>query len=297
MKKHQMIILFFAMTILVSQIAMAEDCGITNLASCIPEKIFEFFLGILNAPLQPLLTWIHDLLTQPVSIDLFSSVWSIIVYILSLFYGLLLLFIGFKFLFAGYSPEQRENAKRNLANILIMVVLVQASFFLYSLILEVASGLTTAVFNLINPDFFLLTIDNLPNTALQFILVLPYIISLLTTLILLVLRYILVSAGVVLFAVAIFCYFIEPLQHYGQLILNGLLVIIAIPFFYSIIFLTSSKLLDIALFQNMKIVLMIGTFTLVNLLTLFLTGFAIINSALKVAGPVMKIIKIVEGVV
>ena len=34
----------------------AEDsCGLTNLASCIPEKIYDFIINILNAPLQPLL--------------------------------------------------------------------------------------------------------------------------------------------------------------------------------------------------------------------------------------------------
>lgn len=257
MKKQYLAVIFFIALMLFPQVVRADDdCGITNLASCIPQKIFEFFLSVLNAPLQPLLTWVHNLMTEPVNINLFASIWSIIVYILSIFYGLLLMFIGFKFLFAGYSPEQRESAKRSLANTIIMMILVQASFVLYSVALQISGGLTNAIFNIIDPNFFILTIDNLPNIALQFFLTLPYIAMLLVTLILLVLRYVLVLSGVVLFPIGIFCYFIEPLQNFGKLILNGILAVMAVPFFYSIIFLASSMLLQIPLFQNMKIVVM-----------------------------------------
>ena len=90
MKKQQLFIIVFIAIIFFIQVAKADDCGITNLASCIPEKIFEFFLSVLNAPLQPLLDWIHSLMTEPVNTGLFASIWSIIVYILSLFYGLIL---------------------------------------------------------------------------------------------------------------------------------------------------------------------------------------------------------------
>jgi len=296
MKKQQLFIIVFIALIFFIQVAKADDCGITNLASCIPEKIFEFFLSVLNAPLQPLLDWIHSLMTEPVNTGLFASIWSIIVYILSLFYGLILIFIGFKFLFAGYSPEQRESAKKSLANIVIMMVLIQASYVLYSIALQLAGGLTSAVFNIIDPNFFILTIDNLPNIALQFILTLPYVVQLLITLVLLVLRYVLVLSGVVLFPIGIFCYFIEPLQSYGKLILNTLLVIMIIPFFYTIIFLASSMLLQIPLFQNMKIVVMIGAFTLVNIGTLLSVAFVIIKAALKIATPIMRVAGVVAKV-
>ena len=109
-KKYSLAIAIFLIIPLVS----ASSCGITNLASCIPEKLFEFLLGVLNSPIQPILDLIYNLLTEPVNIDVFAEVWAIIIYILSLFYGLLLLFVGFRFLIAGHSPEQREKAKTNL---------------------------------------------------------------------------------------------------------------------------------------------------------------------------------------
>jgi len=260
------------------------------------EILVDFILGIVNAPLQLLLGWIHDLMVEPVNPSLFSGIWSIITYILSLFYGLILLFIGFKFLFSGYSPEQRDNAKRNLTNIIIMIVLIQSSYILYCAGLELSGALTGIIFKMIDPDFFLFTIDNIPNIFLQFILEIPYIIHLVLTLVLLALRYIVVICGVALFPIGIFCYLIEPLRAYGKLILNVLLVIAILPFFYSIVFLASSMLLNITLFQNMKIILMIASFTIINFGTLIVLAFVIIKAALKVITPIMKVAGVVAKV-
>lgn len=290
------IALFFVTIILAGSLVSAGDCSITNLGACISEKIFEFFLNLINAPLQPVLDLNYKLLTQAVNISLFSEVWSIIVYILSLFYGLLLVYVGFKLMLSGHSPEQREKAKSNLANIVIMMVLVQSSFFLYSLAIEISASLTVSIFNMIEKDFFLLTIDNLSNIGLQFVFTAPYLISLVITLTLLVLRYICVSAGVVLFAIGIFFYFIEPLNHYGRLAINSLLVLISLPFFYSIIFLTSSMLLDLAFFQDIKILVMLGAFNLVNISTLILLLFVLIKAASKITGPAAKVVSIVKAV-
>ena len=263
-----------------------SSCGITNLGSCLAEKLFEFLLYIFNLPVKPLLSMIDNLLTQPVNIEIFAGVWAIIIYMLSLFYGILLLVVGFRFLLAGHSPEQREKAKRSLANIIIMMVLIQMSFFLYKLILEVISSVTTVIFNLIRDDFFLITMDSIGNIGLELVLILPYIATLVITLIFLVLRYLCVGMGVVFFALGIFFYFIEPLNQYGRLILNYLFVIMALPFFYSIIFLASSKFLELEVFANMKIVVMIGAFSLANLGTLFLILFVIFKAANAVAKPV-----------
>jgi hypothetical protein len=272
------------------------ECGITNLASCIPQKFFEFILSILNAPIQSLLNLVYKLLTQPVNIEVFAEVWAVIIFILSLFYGLLLLIAGFRFLISGHSPQKRENAKSYLTNIVIMMLLVQVSFFLYSLILEVAASLTTVIFNMVEDDFFLITVDSFASLGLELIMIIPYLIVLVITLILLTLRYICVSAGVVFFALGIFFYFINPLNQYGRLIINGLFVLIFLPFFYSIIFLTSSKLLEIPAFQDFKILVMIGAFSLIIFATLLLLLFVIIKAATKIAGPVGTVAKVVSYV-
>ncbi|MFA5020408.1 MAG: hypothetical protein WC533_04915 [Candidatus Pacearchaeota archaeon] len=292
--KNKYFILF--LPIFFISLVSAQECGITNLASCISESLFNFLLGILNAPIQPLLDLVYYLLTQPVNIDIFSPIWSIIVYILSLFYGMLLMYVGFRFLISGHSVEQREKSKAMLANILIMMVLVQSSFYLYSLAIEVTSSVTTAVLNMVQQNFFLLTIDNIANIGLQFVFLVPYLTSVLITLILLTLRYMIVSAGVILFAVGVFFYFIEPLKEYGKLIINFLFATMSLTFFYAIVFLTSSKLLELVAFQNTKILIMIGAFSFVNLATIFLILFVVIKSALKVASPIMQVVSVVGAV-
>jgi hypothetical protein len=172
MKKY---ILFLFPLLFISFVS--ADCGITNLASCISQSFFDFLLEILNAPIQPLLDMIYNLLTQPVNIDLFAEIWGIIVYILSMFYGILLMYVGLKFIISGYSLEQREKAKSSLANTIIMMVMVQASFYLYSLIIELTSSVTTVLLNMVQKNFFLLTIDNISNVGLEFVMITPYLIS------------------------------------------------------------------------------------------------------------------------
>lgn len=291
MKKYVAFLLLLLIIPLVS-----ADCGITNLADCITQSFFNFLLSTLNAPVQPLLDAVYSLLTQPVNIDIFSPIWSIIVYILSLFYGILLMYVGFKFIISGYSFEKREKAKSDLTNIIIMIVLVQASFYLYSLLNQIIASVTTVILNMVQQKFFLLTIDNITNIGLELTLLVPYLTSIVITLILLTLRYVIVSSGVILFAVGIFCYFFEPLKHYGKLIINFLIATMAITFFYSIIFLASSMLIDIPVFQNFKILVMIGAFTLVNVVTIAIALFVVIKSALAVASPVMKVVSVVSAI-
>lgn len=275
--------------------ASAEECSITNLASCISQNFFDFFLNILNAPIQPLLNMVFSLLTEPVNISLFSGTWGIIVYILSMLYGLLLIYVGFKFIFAGYSVEQREKAKSSLARILIMMVLVQASFYIYELTIELVASLNTAVLNLVPSTFFLLTIDNLTNIGLQFVYLTPYLIAIVITLIFLVLRYMIVSFGVIFFAIGIFLYFIEPLNNYGRLIVNFLFSTIFMTFFYTLIFLASSKLLDLPIYQNTKILVMIGAFSFVNLISIIACIFIIVKASQNVVGPIVRTIGLLGG--
>ncbi len=260
-----------------------SECGLTNLAVCLPEKFFEFIANLLNAPIQPLLSFIKSLLTQPTDVTVFYPLWSIIVYIISLFYGLFFLFAGFNFMISGYDAAKREKAKYWLQNVVLMVLFVQASFVIYELIIELSSLLTTGVLEMIDQNFFLMTADNITNFGLQLLLLIPYVIILIFTVLTLALRYFFVVIGVVFFPFAMFFYFIPPLQQYGKMILNTLLIIIFIPFFCAIVLLGGSALLQIPLFENYKIVLVTVAFLAVNLLIMFLLIFALIKAAFGAA--------------
>jgi hypothetical protein len=268
-----------------------SSCGITNLGSCLVEKLFEFIVYILNLPVKPLLALINNLMVEPVNIQIFAGTWSVIIYMLSMFYGILLLITGFRFMVSGYSPEQREKAKKSLMNVILMMVLIQTSFFLYDLILQVVASMTAVIYGMIPESFFLVTSDGFANIGLELVMIIPYVFILVITLIFLAIRYIFVGMGVIFFAIGIFMYFIEPLESYGKLILNYLGVLICLPFIYSIILLASSKFLETDTFSNMKILVMIGGFCLVNLLTLFLVIFVIFKAANS--RPIKQIVSVV----
>jgi len=260
---------------------MTDECGLLNLATCIPQKIYDFILNVINAPIQPLLNFTKSLLTEPVSLSTFSSIWAIMIYILSLFYGLLILYSGFNFMVSGYDVAKREKAKEWFKNILIMIILVQASYFIYSTIIDMNSLLTSGIINMVDPQFFMLTADNIVNIGLQFFFGTLYVLTLIFTSLFLAFRYMFVAVGVVFVPIGIFLYFIPPLQGYGKLILNFLGICIFITFFDSIIFLAGAKLVEIPLFANFKILVMVSIFTATNLLMFYLMFFSAIKSALN----------------
>ena len=275
---------------------MTEECGILNLAVCIPEKIFDFFLNIINAPIQPLLDMVKSLLTEPISISLFNSLWAIMLYVISLFYGLLLLYAGFNFMISGYDVVKRSKAKEWLRNILIMIILVQASYFIYGAVIDLGSLLTVSIINLVDESFFLLTADSIVNLGLQFFFAIFYVFALIFTTILLTIRYIIVAVGVVFVPLGIFFYFIPPLQEYGKFIFNLLGICIFVTFFDALVFLVCSELINIPLFANIKILVMIGAFTISNLLMFYLMFFSIIKSALSI-GKTVGIITIAKSLI
>jgi len=254
-----------------------EECGLMNLASCIPEKMYDFFMGIMNAPLEPILQLNKSLLEEPPSTEIFKGVWAIMVYIASLFYGFLFMYAGGQFLLSGHSALKREIAKEWLKNTVMMIVLIQASYYLYQLVLDVSGILTSSILSLVNEEFFLLTADNIVNVGLEFFFVIFYVFMLFITVLCLLSRYITVASGVILLPLAIFCYFIPPLRSYGKLILNILGAYIFIVCIDAIIILASSMLLEVPLFENVKILIMISCFSWINILYVILT----IKAALK----------------
>jgi len=288
-------IIISSILFLIPLVSAEEECGLLNLASCIPQKIYEFIIGIINAPISPLLDFIKSLLTEPVKLSLFSPLWAIILYVISLFYGILMLYSGFNFMFSGHNAVKRAKAKEWFMNIFIMMVLIQASYFLYGLVLDIESLLTAGIINLVDESFFLITTDNLINIGLQFFFATFYVLALLLTVLLLTLRYIIVAVGVVFVPIGIFCYFIPPLNSYGRLIFNFLGVCIFTTFFDALIFLVCSQLIQIELFESFKILVMISAFGMANLLMLYLMFFSAIKSAIKTtektAGTIVAVAK------
>ncbi|MCF7859650.1 MAG: hypothetical protein K9N07_10090 [Candidatus Cloacimonetes bacterium] len=272
----------------------AEECGLTNLASCIPEKMYEFFIELLNAPLQPLLELTRSLMENPPSIELFQGVWAIMVYVVSLFYGFLFMYSGFQFLFSGHNVVRRAMAKEWLKNTVIMITLIQGSFYLYGLVLEIGAILTSSVLSMVNEHFFLITADNIVNIGLEFLFLSFYVLTLFITILCLLVRYIIVASGVIFAPIGIFCYFIPPLRSYGKLILNLLGTFIFITFIDAIIILACSMLIEIPLFENIKILIMISCFSIINVIFMIMIIKAIFKAVFSGGGSGQDIAQAVK---
>jgi len=264
------------------------DCGLLNLG-CLPQMFFEYVSSLLNAPIQPLLDLNKGLISTPVNITPFFSLWTIIIYVLSMFYAFLIIYCGIQFIASGYNPAKREEAKEWLKNIIIMIVLVQASFFIYELFVQLASATTSSTLTLVNANFFTLKTSSGSGLALEIIFFFMYITTLLLTLIMLILRYAIVSIGVVLFPLGIFFYFIQPLKAYGLLLLNFLGVCVFITFLDAILLTGFSMLITLPLFSNLKILVMITAFMSIDFMMFFLMFFSIIKSAFNVGTKVATI--------
>lgn len=264
-------------------------CGLVNLGSCLPQMFFEFVLSLIMAPVQPILQLTLNLLSEPINLTLFVSLWAIIIYCLSMFYALLIVGSGFSFLLSGYNSEKREQAKEWLRNIIVMIILVQSSFFLYQLVIDLSSTMTSAILSLIDESFFTLSVSSVAGLATSILFSTVYLITLLVTCLILILRYAIVALGVVFLPLGIFLYFIPPLKRYGSLIINFLGITIFITFIDAILLIGFAELSTISIFDSLEIIVLICAFWAINLLMLLLLLFAVVSSALNIRSKVMKV--------
>ena len=256
-------------------------CSWTNLPSCVGDyavnAFFNFFLGILNAPVSTFVDFIKQLLMEPVNIDIFHPTWLVIVYVISFFYVLIFLYAGFKFISSANNPVERESAKDWLKNAFFLVVFVQASFFIYESALMLASSLAAGMLNSIDTSFFSLSIEG--SVGMQIMLLIPYLVVLLVTALLLGIRYILVSVGIIFFTLGIFAYFIEPIRDIGKFMVGVVLTVLFIPFLQAIMILAISKIVEN--FVGYKILILICGFLLIDVATIAIVWFVVVRSAMN----------------
>jgi hypothetical protein len=297
-KKRLFILILVLILILPFAAAEEEECGITNLSSCLPEAMYDYFLEIINAPLQPLLLSIKSLLTADVETDIFYEPWLAVTYVLSFFYVFLFLYAGFTFLTSGGNPIRRAHAKESLQNTVLMIILIAASYYLYDILLTINSSISNGILDMINEEFFLLTFDNFVNIALEGIFVTLYLFALLFALLFLVLRYIVVSFGVIFFPIGIFFYFIPPLRSYGRFILNVLAIFIFISIIDLLLILVCSLIVENAIFESITIVVMIACFFMVNYSLFWAIKFAMTKSSVDgLKDDVQQAVKYIAAVV
>lgn len=263
-----------------------------DFGSFVAEKTIQYIYQLFEDATHPILSLAEKMLKAEVSVSIYYKIWRSMAYVVSLFYGILFMYAGLKFITSGDNPANRENAKTWLKNIIVMIVLVASSFYLYQLLMQLSVSLTDAVLSMTRNNFFYMTYDNFANFSMELLFVTTYILILLITVWILSIRYVFASIGVVFMPIAIFLYFIPPLKSYGKLILNSLGIMAFIPFIDAVIILTASELLYVSVFYNMQILVKIVTFLIINFVTIYLIRLAVSKSAFdKTSDGVTSLIK------
>ena len=202
------------------------------------------------------------------------------------------IYTGFNFMISGYDVEKREKAKEWVKNIILMIILVQSSYFFYQIGLEISSMLTTIIYNKIDPHFFMITADNIVNMVLELFLYMLYQLVLFITVVLLIIRFCLLTIGIVLLPIGIFLYFIPPVNSYGKMIISYLFMNMFISVIISIILMAFSVLIEHTLFESFKIVFQITAFMLVSYIIYSFSFFTMMKSAVgKTASKVYTVTK------
>jgi len=253
---------------------------LSNPVQCVLSTMLGLLTDVVNIPIKPLVGLVKVLLTTPANVQAFAGLWAVLTYVISIFYGLFILFAGVNFIVSGASVERRARAKEWLQNSLLMIVGVQASFLVYELTAWLSGALTDGVMSIVDTQFFLFTLDNFVNVSLELLLGIFYVSVLIVTSILLAINYFVMSIGIIFFPFGVFFYFIPPLRDLGKLIISKLAFVLFFPFFASLVVLGGSVLS--VQWPTLKIVLMIATFLLIDVLMVVLALFAIARAVFGV---------------
>src|SRR3989344_8246552 len=269
--------LIFSSNIVFASSNSEEDnsCGFTNLSACFTGFLESFF----NAPLKPLIDLFKELIVSSASPDIFKPVWGVIVLFCSLASMIFIIFNVIKLVMYAEYPLKRHQAKEGLKNIVIIAVLLPLSYYIYTMLLVFNSLLTNNFIQNINTSFFEVKFDNITSSILNLLLYLFYIVILIITDIILVLRYFILSVGVVLFPLGIFMYYIDCLKSYGVLIINFLLSNIFAGFITSLILIIVSMLSSVQIFENYQVIFSISGLLITDTILLVMMFFVVIKAS------------------
>jgi hypothetical protein len=176
-----------------------------------------------------------------------------------------------------------------------MIVFVQGSYYFYLLIIEISEIMTSGVMNIIPQDFFSVQMTGITQAIVYQFFAVSLIGILLIVCLLLMIRFVVVSLGVALFPIAIFCYFVEPLNSYGKLMLNFLFSNIFINFFVCLIILAFSRIAHAQQFSDFKIYIMMSTYCCIIIVMIFVCWFSVIKSAANSTASVASVISKFKG--
>ncbi len=269
--------------------------AIIGLATAIVNAFFDFVrLQTINL-VNPLLSLVKEFITTNPDPLLMLDWWRLVVTLISMFYLLLFVIVGLMFIFGSIDSKTRTIAKTWLKNVLILIITLNISFYLYQTFLLLGSGIaqymwTTNFETIYSPDAISgLNIFLLGTTTTTIIL----------AFITLFIRHLFLLIGVVLFPIGIFFYLIPPLRGWGSIIFNLLGAAILMQFIDVICF-TATQLIwqQFTSFPDAigwTITTAFALIAIVNTLMILFAGTKAIISTLKETPTLNTVVNVVTG--
>lgn len=257
----------------------AVNSGITGISqgiAAIPQAVLDSFTGFLRLEtvsfVNPLFETMKTLMLYNIDPFSFQSYWVAIVSVVSAFYLLLFLVVGLRFLLGSYDAVHRKKAKEWFKGAIIIVVGVNASLVLYSLLLLVGSAIAQTLW--VPGLEEMLSAASLDALNLVWLGLLSFIVFL--AMVTLVLRQIFLIVAVMLVPIAIFLYFIPPTKAYGSAIVNLVFAFVFMQVLDVIILLGVSLFVnEFAMLPSIDLISLTAGFLFIFLANIGLMYFAI----------------------
>jgi len=262
----------------------------------VPVAVVGYFSGLLRASvvgfIEPLFLVMKALILYNVNPFNFEGYWLAVVSIISAFYLLLFLVVGFRFLLGSYDAEQRLKAKEWFKGAIMIVIAVNASLLLYSLLLLLGSGTASALWSPELESFLLLENLSVLNFVWLFVVALFAFLAMIT----LIVRQIFLIISVMLFPIGVFFYFIPPLKGFGSALLNLIGVFVFMQVLDVIILIGVNLFsLEFSGLPFIELISLSAGFLFIFVANVWLSVFALLK-ALNIKVDVVKTVKTVGSV-
>lgn len=238
MKKIMVLLCMLAMAQPVLAVEF-EDGGVCDITvtsihkfpACFIQQFLEKAATILAIPTTILGEILFRLITFEPPIKPFHALWMKFNYIVSGFYLLILLWSGVNLMVSSLDMRKRQEAKTQIRNVFVMILMVNLSFFFFGVLLDFATALARWEWTLIDPAFF--GGDNVFHEATSMLVMLgmyPYYLpGIIDAVRVIIIEKIAVVLGAILLPVTIMFYFTNPLREYGSVLLNLTLLAVFLP--------------------------------------------------------------------
>jgi len=256
---------------------------LNNSITGLPFDIFGLFTNSIKNSLRnfntSLLGLAEELLSANPDPELMVGWWQAIVTVISAFYLIVFLVIGFSFLISGDSVVKREQSKEWLKNAVIMIIGVTISFYLYGLILGLSTGITKFLWITGFEQFF----DSAVFSGTGIFMLIAFSGTIGLALVTLLLRYLFLLIGVILFPIGIFLYLTPKFESWGKIIFNFLGVMLAIQFVDVIVLIgTQQAIIQLTGNVGLEFVLPLG-FLIIAITNVTMIVCSILQSAMSIA--------------